>query len=77
MNRKTEYTDERLGRLKVVPDFLPPPEDLIFKEEDTVKVTMTLTKTSLDFFKDEAAKHNTGYQKMIRRLLDFYARQHR
>ena len=27
------YTDERLGRLRVVRDFLPPPEDLVFRDE--------------------------------------------
>jgi len=38
-----------------------------------VKVTIALSKTSVDFFKKEAKKYNTPYQKMIRRLLDEYA----
>lgn len=75
MKRKIKYTDEPLGHLRVVPDFLPPRQELAFNEE-TVKVTMTLTKSSVEFFKQEAARNNTHYQKMIRRLLDAYARQH-
>jgi len=31
-----------------------------------------LSKTSIEFFKREAKKHNTQYQIMIRRLLDEY-----
>lgn len=75
MNRKIRYTNEPLGRLKVVPDFLPRPEDLIFRDEG-VKVTIALSKRSVEFFKGEARKHHTQYQRMIRRLLDAYAEHH-
>ncbi|VTR70060.1 Helix-turn-helix protein, CopG (fragment) [Desulfosarcina cetonica] len=37
-----------------------------------MKVTLSLSKTSVDFFKKEAKKYNTQYQRMIRRLLDEY-----
>jgi predicted DNA binding CopG/RHH family protein len=37
-----------------------------------VKVTLALSKSSVEFFKSEAAKHHTQYQRMIRRLLDSY-----
>ena len=73
---KIRYTDELLGELRVVPDFLPPPEDLAFRDEG-VKVTLALSKRSVeDFFKREAAKHNTQYQRTIRRLLDAYAERY-
>src|SRR6185436_7662503 len=75
MTEKIRYTDEPLGELKVVPDFLPSPEALAFREEG-VKVTIALSKRSIEFFKREAAKHGTQYQRMIRRLLDTYARHH-
>ncbi len=75
MSAKIKYTDEPLGRLKVVPDFLPSPEDLVFRDEG-VKVTIALSKRSVEFFKGEARKHNTQYQRMIRRLLDAYAEHH-
>ena len=72
MKQKIKYTDEPMGKIKVVSDFLPSPEELALKDE-TVKVTIALSKTSIDFFKKEAKKYNTQYQKMIRRLLDEYA----
>jgi predicted DNA binding CopG/RHH family protein len=75
MNAKTKYSEGPIEDLEVVKDFLPPPEQLAFSEE-TVKVTITLSKESVDFFKREASKHNTQYQKMIRRLLDAYTRVH-
>lgn len=71
MKRKEEYSDEPIGRLRVVKDFLPRPEDLVFKENN-VKVTLSLSKESVDFFKEQARQNRTQYQKMIRRLLDLY-----
>jgi hypothetical protein len=75
MSERIRYTDEPLGNLRVVPDFLPRPEDLVFREEG-VKVTIALTRRSVAFFKTEARKHKTQYQRMIRRLLDAYAEHH-
>ena len=75
MKIKTRYTNEPLGDIRVVNDFLPPPEELVFKE-DNVKITITLSKASVDFFKKEAKRHHIQYQKMIRRLLDFYTIHH-
>jgi predicted DNA binding CopG/RHH family protein len=75
MIEKIRYTDEPLGDFEVVPDFLPRPEDLVFRDEG-VKVTIALSKRSVEFFKTEARKHNTQYQRMIRRLLDAYAEHH-
>lgn len=75
MNAKIKYTDEPLGDLKVVPDFLPAPEDLVLRDEG-VKVTIALSKRSVEFFKAEAQKRHTQYQRMIRRLLDAYADHH-
>ena len=75
MNAKIKYTDEPLGNLKIVPDFLPRPEDLVFQDKG-VKITIALSKRSVEFFKTEAQRHNTQYQRMIRRLLDAYAEHH-
>jgi len=75
MKSKIKYTDEPLGKVRVVPDFLPSPEQLAFKE-DKVKITISLNKSSLDFFKEQAELHKTAYQKMIRNLLDAYVVQH-
>lgn len=71
MNEKIKYKNEPLGKVRVVRDFLPPPEQLAFREEG-VKVTLALSKKSVEFFKSEAAKHHTQYQRMIRHLVDAY-----
>jgi predicted DNA binding CopG/RHH family protein len=71
MKRKISYTDESLGDVEVIADFLPTPAALALREEG-IKVTLALSRKSVDFFKSEAAKHSTQYQRMIRRLLDAY-----
>ena len=71
MKKKIKYTNEPLGDVKVIDDFLPSPDKLAFNEEQ-VKVTIGLSKSSVDFFKKQAKRHRTQYQKMIRRLLDLY-----
>ena len=71
MNAKIRYTDEPLGKTRVVPDFLPSPAELAFREEG-VRVTLALSKKSIEFFKTEASKRHIHYQRMIRRLLDAY-----
>jgi hypothetical protein len=71
MRNKIKYTNEPLGKLEVVADFLPSPSELAFREEG-VKVTLALSKKSVNFFKSAAIEHQTQYQRMIRRLLDTY-----
>ena len=71
MKKKTKYSNEKLGEVEVVKDFLPSPEDLTFKE-DTVKVTLNLSRSSIEFFKQLAQKNGSQYQKVIRKLLDSY-----
>ncbi len=73
--RTVKYTDERIGEIELIDDFLPEPKDLVLKEE-TVKITLSLTKESIAFFKMQAQLHHTQYQKMIRSLLDQYVSHH-
>ena len=75
MTRKTNNTDKPLGKVEVIADFLPSPSGLALREEGA-KVTLALSKSSVDFFKLEASKHQTQYQRMIRRLLDSYVEAH-
>ena len=75
MSKRIKYTDEPLGRLRVMDDFLPPPSELVYRE-DTEKVTIALSKRSVAFFRAEARRHGTQYQRMIRALLDRYASAH-
>jgi len=70
--RTVRYTRGEIGKVRVVGDFLPTPEELVLAE-DNVKVTLSLTRRSLDFFKREAKKHRVPYQRMIRALVDEYA----
>lgn len=71
MNSKRVYSDEPMSEVEIVSDFLPSPEELAFKEE-TVKITIALSKQSVDYFKNQASNYKTQYQKLIRRLLDEY-----
>lgn len=75
MNAKRKYSAGPIEELEIIDDFLPSPEELAFKE-DTIKVTISLSKSSVDFFKLKASEHDTAYQKMIRKLLDSYVDRH-
>ena len=70
MKKRIKYTNEPI-KLREIDDFLPPPERLAFKEENT-KVTIILSKASIEFFKKYAKKQHSHYQTMIRRTLDLY-----
>lgn len=72
---KKKYTDEPINKIKIISDFLPTPQELVLKEE-TVRVTLMLSKESINFFKREAGKHHAHYQSMIRALLDKYTRHY-
>jgi len=73
MSKKTvRYTQGEIGKVRVVKDFLPPPDQLVLREEN-VKVTLSLSRRSIDFFKREAGKRRVPYQRMIRALVDAYA----
>ncbi len=72
MKKKTKYANEDIGRIEVVEDFLPPPEKLAFKENN-VKVTLNLSRSSVEFFKKIAKDNGSQYQKVIRELLDTYS----
>lgn len=67
--------DMPIGKLTRVKNFLPPPSELVFPIEK-VRVTISLSRPSVDFFKKQADKYHTKYQKMIREVLDRYTEQH-
>ena len=43
---------------------------------EKTKVTLELDNSALEFFKREARKRNTSYQRMIRNLVRSYAQSH-
>jgi hypothetical protein len=70
MTKRTKYSNEAM-KAEVISDFLPAPHLVV--NEDGVKVTISSSRRSVDFFKLAAEQNNTSYQRMIRRLLDAYA----
>jgi hypothetical protein len=52
-SKAVKYTGGEIGRLRVVEDFLPAPDALV-PREDNVKVTLSLSRRSVDFFKRAA-----------------------
>lgn len=77
--RTADYTDDQgeiVGDLHRITDTLPPPDQLVTRD-DTVKVTLALSRHSVEFFKREATKQRVPYQRMIRALVDEYTRRMR
>ena len=84
MSRKIEwdedgYTDDfgegPSDRAVIVKDFLPPPDQLV-PRDDSTKVTISLSRRSVEFFKKQARKNKVPYQRMIRALVDEYVDRH-
>ena len=69
MKKKTK--NEFPKNFRVVKDFLPPPEDLLPKEE-LEKILIALDKTVIDFFKKKAELSDQKYQRLIREVLRRY-----
>jgi len=74
MSKPIQYSDEPIGEVRLIPDFLPSPEKLALRSEQT-KITISLSSESVAYFKEAAKKHHMPYQKMIRQLLDEYVAQ--
>lgn len=75
MSKRKPDPDFPIGKLTPVKNFLPPPNQLVFPEQ-TVKVTLHLSRFSVQFFKRQAARNHTKYQRMLRELVDRYAQQY-
>lgn len=76
MRKKIHYEENPFGEVKLGKQIslprLPSPKELCYAEEQT-KITLSVSKGSLSFFKEQAKKFNIPYQVMIRRLLDHYS----
>lgn len=71
--RIIRYTEGEIGRIgSIMVNFLPLPYRLVLRESN-VKVTLSLSQKSVDFFKREAKKQHVPCQRMIRALVDAYA----
>jgi predicted DNA binding CopG/RHH family protein len=67
-----EYTKGEIGKVKIIKDFLLHPSEPVMND-DNAKVTLSLSRRSIEFFKREAKKQSLPYQKTIRALVDGYA----
>lgn len=57
MSKKTvKYTNEPLGKVKIVDDFLPKPKNLVFKKDENVKITLYLHKS--EYYRCSQTKHS-------------------
>ena len=77
---KVKYTDDKGemdGKWRIVRrGELPDLDALLDKVPEKTKVTLELDNSALEFFKREARKRNTSYQRMIRNLVRSYAQSH-
>lgn len=71
MKRKID-NDMPIGKLTPVKDILPPPDRLVMPR-DEVKVTIALSRRSITFFKTQAKRNHSKYQRMIKEVVDRYA----
>ena len=69
MKRKTSSADEPHGRLRAVKDELPPPRELI-PREDSVVVSVSLSREAAEFYRLGAAKAGLPMHRFIRRWLE-------
>jgi len=82
MKKKDKYeaappdVADALAHSQPVEDFLPPPSELVLKD-DTTKVTLNLSRRSVEFFKKSGQKYGVPYQVMIKAVLDKYASHYR
>ena len=74
-NKKARSGDEPIGSLREIADFLPPPSDLLPKD-DVIKITLTIDNDTVDFFKEVAKESGTKYQRMMREVLKGYAKRY-
>ena len=78
MKKKIKYSNspkaisEAIFQSAKIKDFLPPPEKLLPKEKN-VKITISLSEHSVDFFKEKAEELGVPYQTMIKKVIDAYS----
>lgn len=70
MKKRIKYTDEPM-EFTIIPDFLPPPEELA-KRLKKVKVTLEVDALTAEVFRQQAGGRNDA-SKLMGKLLDVYA----
>jgi hypothetical protein len=71
MKKRIKYTDEPM-EFTIIPDFLPPPEELR-KRLKKVKVTVEVDAPTVRVFREKAGGRGDDSRRMMGKLLDLYA----
>ena len=77
--RTVRYADDKgeiIGELHRVRDEFPSIDELTGESGRQTKVTLALDNDAISFFKREARRRNTSYQRMIRNLVRAYSQAH-
>jgi len=64
MTKRIKYTDEPMQTGKIVKDFLPRPDDLVFRKERVL--TLRLDEPTLDELKEVANSKGLGMSTLVR-----------
>jgi predicted DNA binding CopG/RHH family protein len=72
---RSKRSDEPIGDLHRIVDFLPPPKELLPQEKVT-KITLTVDVDTIEAFKEMADECGTKYQRMMREALKGYAKKY-
>ena len=64
MTKRIKYTDEPMRTGRIVKDFLPKPEDLVFRKERVL--TLRLDEPTLDELKEMANRKGLGMSTLVR-----------
>ena len=72
--KNVKIVEGTFGRMQEIPNFLPKPEDLVFRQPGK-KIDLFLKTETIEFFKRKASRLNTEYQTMIRAILEKYVSQ--
>lgn len=73
---KTIGSDKAPLNSKIIKEDLSTLKELA-RLDETEKISIYLSKDSLDYFKKQSIKYDMPYQKMIRQLLDEYVKFNR
>jgi predicted DNA binding CopG/RHH family protein len=74
MSKQINYSDEPI-KIGQIADILPSLSQLASMAQ-TERATLTLTRSTLSFFKKTAKENNVPYTALIRIALDEYAKRH-
>ena len=77
--RTVKYSNDKgevIGELHRIKDELPSIDELAGRPVRQTKVTIALDDDALLFFKREARRRKTSYQRMIRNLVRAYSQAH-